>query len=195
MSAVALLMYIMTVLGDVVRPAPAPPPPETKDRLPPDRMEALVSAPMALVRQGRLEAADAVFRAQRARAAAADPSRRQEADLLTAYGILLYTEGMKEREDDVLQEAAIPWLREAVKAARTGWGPVHPETALALQDLGDALSRAGVTKIPAEAEQALAEAYSIRRQTLGPEDRETQASWKALTRVREARLKARSRPS
>lgn len=192
MSPLALLFVMLALLFDAVRVHPPAPPPLTKDRVPPERMEAMVAAPMALVRQGRLEAADALFRAELARAAAMDPSRRTESDLLTAYGVLLFQEGTEARDDPRLRRAAIPWLRQAVEAARVGWGPRHPETALALSDLGDALSGVEGDEVPAEAERALAEAYDIRVATLGPDNTETQSTRKDLDRVRRARLRARS---
>jgi hypothetical protein len=163
------------------------PPPETKDRLPVARMEELVAAPMALVRQGDRPAADAAFRAELARAAARDPSHREEADLLTAYGVLLYTEGMEDPRRDSARRDAVPWLRQAVAAARAAWGPGHPETALALQDLGDVLRGLDPDHVPEEAELAIADAYAIRRAALGEEDLETQASLLALHQVRRAR--------
>jgi hypothetical protein len=196
MPLMLLLIFLAAVYA--FEHIPFPPPPETKDRVPPDRMEQLVGAPMALVRQGKRSAADALFRAQLARAAATDPSHRDEADLLTAYGVLLYTEGLQDTAQDELRRAAIPWLRQAVAATRAAWGPRHPETALALQDLGDALRGLDPDHIPAEAEQAIAAAYAIRLATLGAEDRETKASLQALGQVRraskgdEAALTARS---
>lgn len=166
---------------------PAPPvigaeaPPQTKDRVPPEQMEAMVAGPLALVREGRRAEADAAFNALLG-AARARGSKVRAADLLTAYGVGLYMEGDADAPDDT-RRAAIPWLEQAVAATREAWGPKHPETALALQDLADVLRKISPDSPPPEAERALREALAIRRETLGPGNGETLVTMAALADV------------
>ncbi|MEA3037562.1 MAG: hypothetical protein QOE79_75 [Sphingomonadales bacterium] len=153
--------------------------PETKSRISADRLARLVREPMRLVQAGRRAEADAVFlkllAAARARGKA---GAVRAADLLTAYGVALYEEG--EESDSGGASAAIPWLEQAVTATRSAWGPSHPETALALQNLADVIREVAPEAPGAEAEAALREAYRIRVKALGPGNAETLYTLKSL---------------
>jgi tetratricopeptide (TPR) repeat protein len=157
------------------------PPRATKDRLPEDRLAEFVKGPMELFRAGRVAEAHRVLEKLVAEARERG-DRVRAADLLTAYGVALYSEGDADAPGDT-RRAAIPWLERAVTATREAWGPKHPETALALQDLADVLRKISPDAPPPEAELALREAYAIRRQALGPENGETLLTMAALADV------------
>lgn len=154
-------------------PASPPPPRETKDRISAEALAEMVREPVDLVEAGRRAEADAAFRKLLAEAETHGKAGAiRAADLLTAYGIELYKEGDADEGGDT-RRAAIPWLRKAVAATRSAWGPNHPETALALQNLADVLAKISPDSPGAEAEQALREAYRIRVQALGAGNGET----------------------
>jgi len=159
----------------------APRPPETKDRLTPEQMEAMVAGPVALLRQGKAAEADAAARRLVGAAQARGDSVRA-ADLLTAYGVQRFSDATAHGGPED-RRGAIAWFREAVAAARRAWGPDHPETALALNDLGDVLRQIAPDPPGEEAEQALRQAYAIRLKTLGPRNPETLAAGRALADV------------
>jgi tetratricopeptide (TPR) repeat protein len=156
-------------------------PRETKDRIPAEQRQDMVAGPLALLRAGRAAEADAAAR-KLVDTAEARGDTMMVADLLTSYGVERFVDGDQDRARDT-RSAAIPWLREAVAAARRAWGPDHPETALALTDLGDVLRLVAPNAPGAEAEQALREAYAIRLKTLGPRNVETLASERALADI------------
>lgn len=169
-------------------PPDAPPPEpiitETKDRLPPEAMDALVQPAMNAARAGDMAEAEFLLERQieAARLTMGEHSLR-EADLLTAFGIGLFTEG-QEGVDARLQRAGLPYLRRAVTAMRAAVGPVHPEVALALHSLADAESLLAADNPPETADAALAEAHRIRIATLGRHDLESVATLAALGRIK-----------
>ncbi|MEA3032099.1 MAG: hypothetical protein QOH86_115, partial [Sphingomonadales bacterium] len=109
----------------------------------------------------------------------------------TAYGVALYNEGEESDTGDT-RSAAIPWLEQAVAATRSAWGPAHPETALALQNLADVIREVHPEAPGAAAEAALREAYRIRVATLGPGNVETLYTLKSLGDVLSAGPEAAS---
>jgi hypothetical protein len=169
-------------------------PPETKDRLSPEQMERLVAEPMAVVRERGLGAGDAAF--QRLVAAEEARSGRNSikiADLLTAYGVELYLEGIMPDEPALLQ-ASRDRLAAAAAAHRAAFGPNHPEVALALHSMADVDLELNGGRMTPRAEAALREALRIRRASLGPEDRETLATEERLSDVAAADAADRKEP-
>ena len=155
----------------------------TKDRLSEARMEALVAYPIRLVREGRVEAGEAAFeKLLRVRAARHELPSSDEADLLTAFGILLFAHFQLD-DLDSHGRRAVPYLRRAVSAYRSAFGSEHPETALALNSYADALIETN-DEAPREAESALREALAIRTETLGWTHKETVAGLARLADIR-----------
>lgn len=151
-------------------------PPETKDRLSPERMERLVEAPMAAMREQGLRAGDAKFEQLRAtEAARSGPASTRVADLLTAYGVGLYME-WRETDDRALLEASRNRLHAAVSVHRRAFGPAHPEVAVALHSFADVDILHNDGRATPQAHAALREALRIRRVALGPDNHETRAT-------------------
>jgi hypothetical protein len=169
-------------------------PPETKDRLSPERMERLVATPMAAVRERGLRAGDAAF--QRLVAAEEARSGRNSvkiADLLTAYGVELYLQGILP-DDRALLQASRARLAAAVAVHRAAFGPDHPEVALALTSMADVDVHLNKGRLTPRAEAALREALRIRRASLGPQHRETLATEERLAEIAPADPAGRSEP-
>lgn len=139
---------------------------ETKERLTPEEMEALVAKPLALARAGDMQAADAALeQLLEERRRRYGPDSVQVADTLVTFMVLAYNERQK--------RAAMAYGPRALDATRRAWGSDHLEYALVLNDLvvmDYEINRAGVSR---EAEGALMEAYRIRADRLGPTHRET----------------------
>lgn len=183
---VAVLLAAATLV--VTREPPAPPPAplitETKDRMPPEAMAALVAPAMTAVRDGDLKQAEWLFQRQiEAVRTTRGPNSLREADLLTAFGIGLFTAG-QETDDKTLQEASLPYIRRAVPAMRAAFGDIHPEVALALHSLADAETVLSEDNPPPSTDTALVEAHRIRVATLGRDNLETVATLAGLGRVK-----------
>ena len=164
--------------------APTIPIVQTSDRLSQQRMDALVSRPLAIVRLQGLPAGRAAFARRLATARTAHGARSTEvADLLTSFGVALYSLGL-ESGDRALQEASIPYLDAAIPAYRTAFGNAHPEVAVALNAYADAQSALHEEDPPQSAEAALEEAYRIRLSAFGPTNVETLASLRYLARIK-----------
>jgi hypothetical protein len=145
----------------------------TKDRLTQEHMEELVASAMALVRGKDLAGARREFDRLMASAVGRYGGRSIEvADLLTAFGVLVYEDG-RISENDETKRASIPYLRRAVDAYRFAFGSQHPEVAVALHSLADVEIELDPENPPAAAEAALEEAYAIRLRALGPTNAET----------------------
>ncbi|HEV2746265.1 MAG TPA: tetratricopeptide repeat protein [Allosphingosinicella sp.] len=158
-------------------------PPETKDRLSPDKMERLVAGPMAAVREDGLAAGDAVFeRLRAAEAARSGPAGVGVADLLTAYAVELYGEWVS-TEDRALLQASRDRLLAAITAYRAAFGPDHPEVAVALHSFADVDIPLNDGRATPQAEAALREALRIRRAALGPRHPETRAAEDRLASI------------
>lgn len=164
-------------------------PPQTKDRLPPEKMEKLVAGPLGAVEKSGLPEAELAFDRllQEAR-------RRQgsasvlEADLLMSFGVTLFERGSELQREDMRQISAV-YLGRAVAATKRAFGPVHPETALALHTYADVLVDLERGDPRDDAEAALAEALSIRQATLGPDNSEALAAMRSLARAKAARFR------
>jgi hypothetical protein len=105
----------------------------------------------------------------------------QVADLLTAFGVGLFSQGFDD-DNRAESDASLKYLREAVPHYRKAFGPEHPEVAVALHSLADAeISLKG--RLTPAAEAALTEALQIRRAALGPNDPETRATARRLARA------------
>jgi tetratricopeptide (TPR) repeat protein len=156
---------------------------ETKDRISAEALAEMVRGPADRLAAGRRAEADAAFGKLLAEAQARGRAGSvRSADLLTAYGLELYKQGDADEGGDT-RRAAIPWLRQAVSATRIAWGPNHPETALALQNLADVIIATSPNSPGPEAEQALREAYRIRLKALGAGNGETLYGAKRLADV------------
>lgn len=157
-------------------------PPETKDRLTPEAMKAMVEEPISTVhQQGLARGAQQFAHLLATTEARYGPDSVQVADLLTAFGVGLYSQGYDD-DNRVESEASLKYLREAVPHYRKAFNPQHPEVAVALHSLADAeISLTG--HLTPEAEAALDEALRIRRAALGPNNPETRATARRLTRA------------
>lgn len=156
----------------------------TKDRLSTEMMEALVGQPIGLVRSGNLAGGERAFEQLLAREIASRGDGSVEAaDLLTAFGVLVYAAGV-EAGDDALREKSLSYLERSIPAYRTAFGADHPEVAVALNTYADAETEIRGGSASIEAERALEEAYRIRVASLGPQHTETLASLSGLARLR-----------
>lgn len=156
---------------------------ETKDRLPEDAMERLVSAAMAQARGGNMAAADALFERQvMATRETRGPRSVQEADLLMAFGVQLFSAGA-ELEDLALQRASEPYLARSIDAYRAAFGTESAEVAVALNSHADVLLLLNDDEPVAAAEAELEEALRIRTAALGRRNVETIATRKQLARL------------
>ena len=139
---------------------------ETADRLPEAQREALIAAPMALVRQGELDRGQQVFERQMSdvrRTAGADSL--EAADLLSAFGVALYVEDHR--------RAAVDYMRRALEIYRVVFGPRHAEVALALTDYAKVRDGAEPVAGDPGVVADLEEAYRMRLDLLGAGDAET----------------------
>jgi hypothetical protein len=182
MSIAAIVVVAAVVLGALWRDLPlgvsAP-----EDRLTDEEMSGLVEQPIGQVQAGDIEGGRRTFeRMLRAAQARHGPNALEAADLLTAFGVLL------DQQDQAVVPGAKPlapgYLRRAIPIYRAALGPNHPEVALALSTLADALRFARPENPPAEAEQALVEAYRIRLASRGPTHAETLWTILRLAEVR-----------
>lgn len=164
-------------------------PRETKERLSPEKMEAMVAGPLRAAQAGDLAKARRAFDGlvEKARRRHGSASVR-EADLHTAFGVQLYTLGGDLGRED-LQRLAPTYLKLAVDASKRAFGPRHPETALALHSYADVLVGLADGAPPEEAEIALIDAYSIRQATLGASNVETLAAMRALAQTKASRFR------
>lgn len=158
----------------------------TKDRLSEERMAELVAGPMALVRNGRVGAAERAFEGiVQATGRRHGNGSVDVADRLTAFGVLIYIEGL-EGGDDEMRRRSLPYLQRAVEAYRAAFGPSHPEVAVALNSYADVQTALNPDDPPPSAEAALEEAYNIRLSSFGPSNPETLASLLGLAEFRSA---------
>jgi|GEM_PF-3567560 len=145
---------------------------ETKDRISNDELKALVAGPLALAAAGRAAEADAAVRALVADAEG-KADRARAADILMGYAVGLYNEPPTRR-------GSVSWLAQAAAAAAAAWGPLHAETALALQTYADGLRKLDPDAPPPEVERALRQVVAIRTQTLGADNGETVMTMRTL---------------
>lgn len=104
----------------------------------------------------------------------------EAADLLMSFGVMVYTEGLISSTgtdpDARVRARSLPYLRRSDETYRRVYGPNHPEVAVALHNLGQAMVDLAPDDPPAQAEAALEEAYQIRLASLGPANPETLAA-------------------
>lgn len=126
--------------------------------------DQMVADPIALIESGSKEAGLAMFeRLAEAQRRNGKPTVRSE-DLLSAFGVRLY---------EIDQKAlSVSYLERAEREAEQVYGPIHPEVALALNDIADVM-RSRESDPPPAADEALKRALSIRQTTLGPMNGET----------------------
>lgn len=182
MSVATVILVAALVLGALWRDVPfAVPTPE--DRLSHDKMSRLVEQPIGQVRGGDIEGGRRTFeRMLGATRARHGPNAIEVADLLTAFGVLLY---QQDKEGVPGAQALAPgYLHRAIPVYRAALGPNHPEVAIALNSYADVLRLAHPENPPLEAERALVEAYRIRLSSRGPSHAETLWSILYLTDIR-----------
>ena len=156
---------------------------ETKDRLSDEQIENMVAGPMAALRSGGLAQGEAAFdKLLKQTKARSGENSVDVADLLTAFGVQLYTEGKLNNDND-LKNAAIAYLKPAVDAYRAAFGSMHPEVALALTTYADAELGIDKDAVPRGSEEALEEAARIRLKALGATNAETRATFVTLAEL------------
>lgn len=143
-----------------------------EERLSQDEMAWLVQQPLSRVQAGDIEGGRRLFETMlRAAQARHGANAIEVADLLTAFGVLLY------QQDIAVLPGAEPlapgYLRRAIPVYGAALGPNHPEVATALNSYADVLRLPHPENPPVEAERALAEAYRIRLTSRGPSHAET----------------------
>ncbi len=187
LAGLALTASAIPVEGDPSGPGA---PRETKDRLSVETLAAMVTGPLRAAVAGDLPRAERAFERliERARRRRDGKAGVREADLLTAFGTELYNQGSDLDREDMRQLSRL-YVERAVGATKNAFGPNHPETALALHSYADLLFELHKDDPPAQAETALAEAYSIRRATLGAANVETLAAMRGLARIKAARFR------
>ena len=172
------LVPLLAAVAAATTACGSPEPTYTKDRISNERLLQMVEQPLARAEAGDLAAAQRQFEAQLER------SRPQDApDLLTAFGVGLFTRGL-ETDSEPLLRAAVPYLERAVPATAGRFGPEHAETALALTTYADALRKLSPDDPPRAADEAYARAYRIRARTLGTGNAETLYSLLRLAQVK-----------
>ncbi|WP_337187093.1 hypothetical protein [Phenylobacterium sp.] len=140
--------------------------PETKNRLSPEVMETLVAAPLAQIKGGDLAGGQATFE-QLLQDLETRHGKHSTMlpDALSAFGVLIREPGY--------EAESLPYLKRAVAAGRTAFGPDDPELAVLLHDYAVALIIADEADPSPDADASAAEAYRIRRDALGPDNIET----------------------
>jgi hypothetical protein len=106
----------------------------TTDRLPNEKLAAMVAGPIGLVRRGDFLAGEAALAASIERTRAArGPRSVEEHDLLIGFAIGLHE--MERRAE------SLAYMRQAIGAAKLAFGPRHPETAVALHSYATCSTR------------------------------------------------------
>lgn len=158
---------------------------KVEDRLPPETMEKLVGKPIAIATRGDLSGAErALERLVAAARARHGSGSGAEADLLSSFAVLLYSEGHWQDRRDMMERSVVH-IDRAIVAARLAYGSRDPEIAILLHSKADIL--AGLAPegapLPPAAEEALVEAVAIRRERLGEHHENTIAAWRGLGMV------------
>jgi tetratricopeptide (TPR) repeat protein len=173
---------------------------ETKNRLSFERMERMVSVPLAIIRRGDVAGGERSFEALHRNVVRRHGATSVEAaDLLMAFGAVIHTDGRYGSESTApnaaLQARSLLYVRRAVAAYRATFGPDHPEVALALHSLADIVTELSPDDPSAEADAAFEEALRIRRAALGPSNAETLAALGRLADVRSLPSRTRRDPA
>lgn len=166
-----------------------------RNRLSPERIDALVARPQALLEVGDLEGARRLLDQllTRTRARHGDNSV-EAADLLMAFGVILHIQGDYD-EDPELRALAGTYVKRSIPVYRAAFGADHPEVAVALNSHADILRIAAPDDPPPAAEEALEEAYRIRLAALGSGHPETLWTRLYLADVRAAPARVRANPA
>lgn len=155
---------------------------ETKDRLTPETMRRLVAIPLDWANSGDLPRAKAAFEADLAKRAPGQDAALLRADMLMAFGVMLYTDAL-DPDDHARMDAAVDYIRRAVEAYRQARGSNHPDLALALNSYADIMRMASGANPSPTVEPALDEAYRIRVATIGMRNAETAMNLAAIAIV------------
>jgi hypothetical protein len=147
--------------------------PETKDRLSLERMRLLVSTPLEMANRGDLDAAIRRFEIDLASDASASKEAVHRADMLMAFGVLLYADAMADPFGSTRHKTALAYVDRATHAYRSARGANHPDLAVALHSQADLILAIEGRKAPLLVGELLEEAYRIRAVTLGEHNAET----------------------
>lgn len=165
--------FLAILLLAAALPATAQPGrPYDPNRLGGEQIAELVAGEEALLADGDVDGATALF--ERRLAAARNTHGEATlavADLLEAYGAKL-AEYASIDDRPELRRLALPYLARATALYRTLFGADHPEVAIALNSWAH-VARDLDPDQPGPTEAALAEAYRIRLAALGPANAET----------------------
>ena len=175
--ALALSMGAAGMTQDVAPSAPADKLyPETKDRLPDERMAQLVIGPTDALNEQDLALAERRFAVLLAAANAKDGARSLTvADLEMSFGLALFTAGKMEGLDGA-GDAAIRHIAQSVKDYAAHFGRTHPEVALALSSQSDAIGELYDDGRVEERIPLIRESYAIRQSTLDEDNPERLAN-------------------
>ncbi len=149
--------FTLFALLAAVTPATA----EFEDRLPPDRIDQIVSGPIGLVKQGRLADGESLLVSLRGET----DDALARADLTEAFGVSLYVEA--EGSDETLMRASARYLWDAIEEYRMAVGARHPEVALALVSFADVARQFTPDDPPPLVEASYREALFIRAAIYG----------------------------
>lgn len=157
--------------------------PETKDRLSPVQLAQMVEGPVVELAKRGLTAAEAKF--QRLVDGARDANGRptlKSADLHSGFGVELYLEATAS-EDPAVEAASLNHLRLAAGIYEQVLGKQHPEVALALTSLADAMGELDKGRWIAERLPLYRDSLAIRRAVLGAHNPETVANMLDIAEV------------
>lgn len=150
---------------------------ETKDRLGPDALHALVREPAKSVAAGDLAAAERKLEKLVARLRARHGAEAIiVADTFSAFAVALY-------ETDNRQQS-LTYFHRAADAYRAALGPDHPEVAVALHDIANVQLQIAPDAAPPELISLVEEALRIRRNSLGLNNAETAVTYVLLGRLK-----------
>ena len=150
--------------------------PETKDRLTEEQMNALVEGPVEALEQKQLALAENRFVALLEKARAKEgPTSLTVADLEMSFGVALFMAGKMENLAGA-GDSSIRHIGQSVTDYAAHFGRSHPETALALTSLSDALGELNDDAMVEQRIPLVRESYAIRQSTLGDTHPETLAN-------------------
>lgn len=150
---------------------------ETKDRLDPDALRALVKAPAANVAAGDVAGGERKFAELVSRLRARHGADALVvADTTSAFAVALY--------DTDHRAQSLTYFRRAAEAYRAAVGPDHPEVAVALHDIANVQLDIAPDAAPPDLIAEVEEALRIRRNALGLNNAETAVTYVLLGRLK-----------